>query len=907
MLQYFELTKNKCVRILVKILWGKGNCMFLFYDHNQNEKNVSFYKGKLFEKLLAEFLSKNGYNVSIRQKHNSLEYDLEGNDKTTGLKIIGEAKAYQSSISGEIISSFLGKLMGLGIIEKKVHGVFLSTSPLTPEANDYFGTVKHYGATSYSGEELFKKIIDTFEMPTKSQVFAKVKNLKFTPLIDYILTTNYGYSRVVIASVNTSLIPSHFFVFNNNIELISDIDLLNKYQLNISELAALEPVYNFQSELSKKEFRIIQQGLMLSKDWTDYRLPASPQFFVGRDDLVSQILKIISSDNNGPRVIQIKSRSGVGKSSTLALLSKRFEEKGYNVELHDARDIKSIVDIYSIIGRFIGNNTIPQNYTQIENQIVLKANQKEKSIFIVDQFESTFLQPEIFNAYETIAKIIYQANKNVFFCLARKNDQLTTYDDSLISLQQLNSISRNFELKDFSKEEAKELLDRINGQSIKKISRDVLAYVLEFAQGFPWLLKRTMAHILKLTIEDNISQKQLIGTGLMLDDLFEEELEGLEEIEKEYLTKICSKLPADFHQLQRHFDEDPLLPKMLDKLTQVRLLRLTGDTYDTYNDVFKEYLVYQKLPEFRHQHIYRQHPNSVINFFEKIINKNKFTLDQLSKSLKTSQKSLANLIKECRNLGLLKKEENYWVIPKNIKDIYLQGHLGAHIRRQLLNNYLVSSLIKTLSMHPISFDEFVSIVQKSFPYVEASDATWNLYANVLIGWLEVTKVVVRDQTQGIILADLLSSDCTESLGNLLNIAYGKRGRVTQREIFIPTASWKYFEECFTLIKSGNTNFNGECKKAYIDMKKCGILGKIDKITDVEMLKSLIISDYLQSNEYKQIWHAAESKGNIFNAVSKMIATQMTESTLVWRTKRIINWGKSLGLIKNKRYSYGTKN
>jgi hypothetical protein len=154
-------------------------------------------------------------------------------------------------------------------------------------------------------------------------------------------------------------------------------------------------------------------------------------------------------------------------------------------------------------------------------------------------------------------------------------------------------------------------------------------------------------------MEENISQKQLISTGLMLDDLFEEELEGLEEIEKEYLVRISSRLPADFHQLQRYFDEDPLLPKMLDKFTQVRLLRLSGVTYDTYNDVFKEYLVYKKLPEFKHQYIYRQHPNSVIRFFEKIVNKNKFTIDQLSKSLNTSQKTLANYIKECRILNLI--------------------------------------------------------------------------------------------------------------------------------------------------------------------------------------------------------------------------------------------------------------
>ncbi len=774
--------------------------MFLFFDHKQNEKNANYYKGILFENLLAEFLRKNGYVVEIRQKHNSLEYDLEGNDKTTGFRIIGEAKAYQESISGQILSAFIGKLVGLGIVEKKVHGLFLSTSPLTPEAKDFYDTVKLYGITSYCGEDLYTKIIEAFDMPTKNQVFSKTVTMNYLPLFDYILTTNYGYRRLVIASENDSMIPTYFLVYDNDLNLINDRIVLTEYQQNIKELRALKPICLLSESKTKKDYREIQQGLIIGKDWTDYRLPAAPQFFVGRKELISQIVKFIDINQVESRVIQIKSRSGVGKSSTLALLSKELIDKGFVVELHDARDIKSTIDVFSVIGRFTGSKTLPQDFSEVESQLKMLAQQGNICIFMVDQFESTFSQLDIFSAYETIAKILSNINGSIFFCLARKNDQLTTYDDSMISLNQLNSISKNYGLKDFAKDEAKELLDKINENASKKITRDVLMYVLEFAQGFPWLLKRTMFHIIKLTTNNNISQKQLIDTGLMLDDLFEEELEGLEELEKEYLTKICSKLPADFHQLQISFDDDALLPKMLDKFTQVRILRLTGTTYDTYNDVFKEYLVYQKLPEFRHQHIYRQHPNSIINFFIKIVNKNKFTIEQLSRSLKTSQNSLANYIKECRNLGLLKKEDEYWIVPKNIKDIFTQGHLGAHIRRQLLNNEIVSDIVKTLSAKTVSFEDLINTLKVNLPYVEAANSTWNMYVNVLIAWLEVTKIIERDKLSSIKLNNNSNIDITEVLGNLLNVTYGKRGRSPNKNILLPSTSWKFLKNVLYCIK-----------------------------------------------------------------------------------------------------------
>ena len=507
---------------------------------------------------------------------------------------------------------------------------------------------------------------------------------------------------------------------------------------------------------------------------------------------------------------------------------------------------------------------LPQNFLEVEDRIREMISTERIYIFMVDQFESTFSQPDIFTSYESMAKIICSLSKNVYFCLARKNDQLTTYDDSLISLNQFNAFSKNYELTDFSKEEAKELLDKINDNSSSKISKDVLSYVLEFAQGFPWLLKRTMFHIIKLT--GNISQKQLIGTGLMLDDLFDEELDGLEEIEKEYLVKICTKLPADFHQLQLSFEEDALLPKMLDTFTQARLLRLSGSTYDTYNDVFKEYLVYQKLPEFRHKHIFRQHPNSTMQFFAKIVYRSKFTLTQLSKSLNTSEKSLANYIKECRYLGLLKKDDDYWVIPKNIRDMYSQGHLGLHIRRQVFNNDLVSITIKVLNTRCISYEELTQIIKENSPYVEASDSTWNLYSNAFIAWLIATKIAKRDKQSNISIEDS-KIDLADELGNMISSSYGKRGRVGNREMFLPSTSWKYYEILFTMVKNGETDFRGEVKKAYIDLHQCNLIDNMKNHSCVDDFRKMMVEDYLSTDGYNKIWRAAREQKNILMPVA----------------------------------------
>lgn len=873
----------------------------MFYHTKQENKNTKYYKGKLFENVLAQLLKKLGYTVDIRSKHNSLEYDLDGTNDTTMQKIVGEAKAHESSIDGATVSSFVGKLLPLGLIEKKVFGLFLSTSSITAEAEDYISKVKDLGVRIISGKALYDMLIQVLDMPQEEKLQKKILNKDYQPLFYHILVTDVGNFIVVICGGNGAVTASSFAVFDKEERIVDDIDFLEKLTQNIKELSSLKYILGDKKGKKESTLRTIPRGISYGKNWTDYRLPAAPNYYVGRQELIEQIMEYINN-NNEAKVIQIKSRSGVGKSSTLALLASKFEEKDYNIEIHDVRDIKSILDVYSVIFRFTKVEKMPQDFLEVEEAIKRLARTEKVSILIVDQFESTFLRPEIFQAYEDIATIISQLDTNIYFCLARKNDQITTYDNTFISLQRLNSLSQNYELRDFSIEESKMLLERINENSDKKISIDVLAYVLEFAQGFPWLLKRTMAHIIKLTNIDNISQKNLINTGLMLSDLFEEELEGLEEFEKEYIVRIASKLPADFYELQRSFDEDPLLPQMLDKFTQMRLLRLSGTTYDTYNDVFKEYLVYKKLPEFRHQYLFRQAINSLIKFFSKIVYKNKFTLEQLSASQKTSQKTMGNYLKECRNLNLVRREDTYWEVPSNVKEIFSQGLLGEYIRKQVLANDLVANFIAFITKNNIAASELPYFLQRQFPFVEASDSTWQVYANLFEMWILTTKIAIYEDDLFRYYNGYSESDIKE-LGNLQNIKYRKR---SYSEILLPSASWRYVEELFKVKNTPEDELKGEVKKIYLDLKRVGALAELGKMETFEEFKNFLVQTYLLVPEYKKIWMAVENGKGIKKAVAEIAGSEITASTLDWRTKRIINWGKGAGIIAKKRYTYDEK-
>ena len=653
---------------------------------------------------------------------------------------------------------------------------------------------------------------------------------------DNLLVTDLGYYIALIISNSDSVAPTFLMLIDKFGNKITDISFIETIIDSCQEFTGLKP-YIINSNTIENETRIIEQGLLVGESWIDYRLPAGPNYFVGRTKIINEILKNITSCNSS-NIIQIKSRSGVGKSSTLSMIANRLNKEHIKVELHDIRNIKNIMDFNTVIRRFTGANYTPQDLRDVEDLInkYVITNPKNKSVFMVDQFESSFFNTEVFSAYETLSQMFLKYPKNLFIIFARKNDQLTTFDDTKISLERLNSISKSYVLSDFTRTEAGELIRNINESSEIRIGQDILSYVLEFAQGFPWLLKRTMSHLVKLINQPSIHQDELFAVGLRLDDLFEEELDGLDEIEKDYLFKIAQKLPADVNQLQKIFDEDPFLIKVLDKLTQMRLIRMSGSTYDTYNDVFKEYLVYKRIPEFKQIVIYRAYPNRIINSFLRIINKESITTKELIDFLGLKRGSMFNFIKEWRNLNLIERDGDNWVIPSKVHEAFENKTLGVYIRKQILDNDVVIRLLKQITTKTFSEDEIATFIKEQFPFVQASKDTWELYSNILKSWLINFKIIIINKDQKLQTINNDRDEISKELSNLENFASNIR-KVTN--LFFPSSSWNYMEEVFKEILKGKNVFTGEKQKAYTDFKNIGLFKD----------NNLLFADWSDCKEY----------------------------------------------------------
>lgn len=877
--------------------------MFLFYHPEQTTKNFGQLKGRLFESLLRRYLSASGYEVELRRKRHSAEYDLTGAARLDRRPLVGEAKAHGNPIALHDVAAFVGKLIPIHRREPHVLGLFLSTSQLTAEAEDYVSSLGDSPRLRIlSGDALLTDIAERLELPGATAAQQTLSGTGVYPLSAHMLATEQGPYVLVIAAADTGATPAAFGVVRADGQLVAERAFLDDVRQRVPELQELVPVGadpGPDTTASPSSARSpIPEGLILGNDWADYRLPAPPAFFVGRRAVVDRIRAALLGDTH-PGVVQVKSRSGVGKSSLMAFLAESLRGAGLRAQLYDARDVKSVLDLWAIVQRLTGAGRPAADYGDMERQLgALAAGGGPRTVLLVDQFESTFTDPDLYNAFELLAMAAVRSRPRLCVVFARKNDLLTTFDDQQITLERLNEVSESVVLDDFAADEAVQLIEAIGGHADRPVSAELKSYVLEFAQGFPWLLKRTMAHVLTL-LRRGGGPLELLSSSLRLDDLFDEELAELDEVERDYLLRIARQLPATYHQLASYFDEDPYLPRVLDKLTRERLLRLSGSTYDTYNDVFKEYLVYRRLPEFRVSFVYRLGDAAVLSTFWRVLDLRRFTTEEMRRTLRRARGTTFNMIRELRNVGLLDRDgKGGWAIPELALEALERGRLGEYLRHQLLRNALVSDILGHLqATGPLSRDDLTSYLQDRFPFISASASTWTTYAGILLNWMRLVELVrVEGEVIGPAPGDRKES--AQRIGNLRHRS--KAHHKVLPSAFLPSARWRHIEAAALSLGggSGAVGLPRKTREGLLDLVRLRLATPDGRllVSGLEAVRASV-ARMLNDEPYRSYWAAVHEGANPGLTLSRMFQLAgLQRSTIDWRARVLLHWGLKLGVI-----------
>ena len=650
--------------------------------------------------------------------------------------------------------------------------------------------------------------------------------------------------------------------------------------------------------------------------WFEHKLPAHPERFVGRilqiQDFTSYISDVLNRKTNR-RVYQVLSPSGVGKSSFLLKIHDSTESISGAV-FQDARNFRGAVDILSLLQEFIEcANTkldisiaVPtyrvgllDSLTEIDKEL---ANRRLVGTIFIDQFESLFLRPELYTDFLDLALEIVQRCSNIVICLARKNDQPTTFDErDRVNLQRLRQISKSVELGDFSSGEAITLISHLSDEIQQPLKPRLRDMILEFsASGFPWLVKRIGAHIRDTIIKRGMSQDELIQNGVRPDELFQEDLVELDIIDREFLKELVHYLPAtldDLSQIEKY--RGKLLASKLTLFQDQRLVRLIGRTYDTYNDVFKHYLKYGEIPH-PNKYTFRTSPKTSLTLLRTILSERPRTTEDVQRISKLDAGSVLNALRELRMLRLVDYARGQLKIDEDTLNSFERGELDLHIRERVWrSNGLVQDILSQITTEgEMELKALLQIMKRSLPLLDLSEKTWEIYARTLVSWLRYV---------GLTHPSAITAD---------GRAIGATRRGRQSEYFLPSSYVKQIIKLMERFGERDMIPANEIEGIRWAKADCVALGLVeedaennvqltltgDEFLSTPMSRQRMFRDFLMHLAYINSYLAQiedSSRSHLQVLKNTLGDTAFTEETWLWRSKILANWLDFAGIIQRR--------
>jgi len=274
--------------------------MFKFFNTSKPEL-TNYDKGIIFEKFLKEFLDLNGYKIiEWRPKYHSLEFDIEAQPNfDLKNKIIIEAKAHEKKIDGKTLTSFIGKMVPFWDNKESTLGLFITLSDLTSEAKSYLReTQKTRNIEVISSDSLFNNEATRSRFLNFQQIKNKGKSItSMNPGDTFFCFTDRGYYYIQLLVPKNLTLPKYFIVFSQLGDEVHDLEFIKIVKSHISELKNLTyfqkgGITSIYDENHKVLIKILKEGgdSLIDKGagWFDYKLPAPPEYFIGRKNEIKK-------------------------------------------------------------------------------------------------------------------------------------------------------------------------------------------------------------------------------------------------------------------------------------------------------------------------------------------------------------------------------------------------------------------------------------------------------------------------------------------------------------------------------------------------------------------------------------------------------------------------------------------
>ncbi len=703
-------------------------------------------RGSLFEQFAARLLELYGYEEPCRDRLNvsadGIELDVSVKHRLTGHRAIAECKAYSTPVSAHHVSAFYGKLCKERRRDKALHGFFVAIPRLSPQAAEFAGELEDDGLTVLNARQIWVALSERNQLP------------KIDPegrfLTDHALVvTRYGLFvaakendllartavRVVVRATDGS-VPTPAIGLLSSSTYAQALPVVDEASAGTPELARTDEPLIAPVHGSKSNF--------------EYKLPASPQFFVGRKSAVQSLESALS---RAPGVIVLNAQSGWGKSSLALRLASSVAKMGGHALVVDSRTATSRKGYVSAALRRAADEaqkmglltlpstaswaSIPTGIATLESSTWLRSG---PLLIFFDQFENVFRDVELTTEFRDLALFVAETRKPLVVGFAWKTDYIGWTEGHPYNLRDdIRNISETVNLGKLGPREVELLLRRLEKELEGKLSRELRRGLQEYSTGLPWLFKKLADHVLR-EIRKGATQEQLVSQSLNAQFLFEEDLAGLSPQELESLKFIARYAPISVSEVAERVP-----PEIILSLVHQRLVVQIGERFDTYWDTFRDFLNTGQVP-IEDSYIIRYSPLSVSRLLKHIVQDGGVSITaEVAKREQTSENSIWNVVRELRVLGASAYEPyRVRLVPEIWDSLDREDALRRRVSSSLRRHRAFSTLrhLAERSANRVSVGAYAAALRVAFSAVEATHATWVTYARAFVQWFEYAGLAV---------------------------------------------------------------------------------------------------------------------------------------------------------------------